>query len=133
MQIWKEPGGELRRIGRCVGVTVVGQRFDPQRGERAVLLRRQLGRDVVVTGERVGLKILHTILNPLDRFSRQHRGRHGNDVAWVDWHLAAETAAEVGRDDADLVFGQSYVTGDECEHGAYRVRRLGGHPHRQLA
>src|SRR5207247_4224316 len=53
----EQPGGKLRRVGGGVGVAVVGQRLDAQRGQRAVLLRRQLGRDVVVARERVGLQV----------------------------------------------------------------------------
>jgi hypothetical protein len=33
--------------------------------------------DVVVAGERIGLQILATVLDPLDRFADQERGRHG--------------------------------------------------------
>ena len=40
VQTWKSPRG-LRGIGRRVGVAVIGDGLDPDRGERAVLLRRQ--------------------------------------------------------------------------------------------
>ena len=129
----EEPGRELRRIGGGVGVAVIGEGLDAERGERAVLLRRQLGGDVVVAGEGVGLQVLHAILDPLDRLAGQDRGGHRDDVAGIDRHLAAEAAADVGRDDPDLVLGQADVAGHQREHRADGVRRLGGHPDRELA
>ena len=91
----EEPGRELRRVGRRVGVAVVGEGLDAQRGERAVLRRGQLGGDVVVAGERVGLQILHAVLDPLHRLPGEHRRGHRDDVAGVDRHLAAEAPADV--------------------------------------
>ena len=128
----EEPGRELRRVGGGVGVAVVGQRLDSERGERAVLARRQLGGDVVVAGEGIRLEVLHAVLDPLHRLAGEHRGGHRDDVARIDRHLAAEAAADVRRDDPDLVLGQADVAGHQREHRADGVRRLRGHPHREL-
>ncbi len=99
----EEPGRELGRIRGRVGVAVVGQRLDPQRGERPVLLGGQLRGDVVVAREGVRLEILHAVLDPLHRLAGEHRGGHRDHVARVDRHLAPEPAADVRGDDADLV------------------------------
>ncbi len=95
-------------------------------------VRRQLGRDVVVARERVGLEVLHPVLDPLHRLAGEHRGGDRDHVAGVHRHLAAEAAADVRRDDPDLVLGEPDVPGHEREHGADRVRRLRRHPHREL-
>ena len=129
----EQPRGELRRVGRRVGVAVVGQRLDSDRGEGAVLLARQFGGDVVVAREGVRLEVLHAVLDPLDRLPGEHGGGHGDDVARVHGDLAAEAPADIGRDDADLVLGQPDVTGHQREHGADGVRRLRGHPDREFA
>ena len=94
------------------------------------LVGGQLGVDVIVAGERVRLQVLAAILDPLDRSTGGQRGHDGAHVARVDRHFAAEPAADIGRDDADLVLGD---LGDQREHGPNRVRRLGRHPHGQLA
>ena len=93
----------------------------------------QLGGDVVVARERVGLQVLHPVLDPLDRLADDDRRGDGDHVARIDRHLAAEAAADVGRDDADLLLRQPDVPGDQREHGANRVRRLRGHLDGQLA
>ncbi len=103
----EEPGGKLRGVRGRVGVAVVGEGLDAQRGERAVLLGGQFGGDVVVARERVGLQILHAVLDPLDRLAGEHRGGDRDHVARVDRHLAAEAAADVRGDDPDLVLGQA--------------------------
>ena len=97
------------------------------------LVAPELGVDVVVARERIGLQVLHAILDPLDRNPEDHRGGHGDHVAGIDGDLAAESATDVGRDDPDLLLGQPDVPGHQREHGADRVRRLRGHVDRQLA
>src|SRR5262249_43928682 len=64
---------KLGGIGRRIGIAVISERFNAQRSECAVPLRRQLSGDVIVASEGVGLQILHAVLDPLDRFPRQHR------------------------------------------------------------
>ena len=58
-----------------------------------------------------------------------HRADDRADVARVDRHLVAEPAADVRRDDPDLVLGQA---GDQRVQRAVRVRCLGGAPDREL-
>ena len=94
------------------------------------LLRGEAGLDVVVAGEGVGLQVFGAVFDPLDRLAGGQSGDDGDDVAGVDGHLAAEAAADVGGDDADLRLGDA---GDEGEDGADGVRSLGGHPDGELA
>ena len=129
----EQPRRELGRIGGRVRVPVVRQRLDPHRGQRAVLLGREFGGDVIVPGERVGLEVFHPVLDPFYRLPRQDRGRDRDHIARVHRHLPAEASADVGRDDPDLVLLQADVAGDQREHGPDGVRRLGGHPDGQLA
>src|SRR5207237_1057589 len=56
-----------------------------------------------------------------------------NNPAGIDGDLAAEAAADVGRDDPDLVLGQAHVSGHQREDRTDRVRGLGRHPDRELA
>ena len=112
---------------------MIGDGLDAERRQLAVLLRRQLRRDVVVAGEGIGLEVLHPVFDPLHRLAGQHRRRDRDHVARIHRHLAAESAADVRRDDVDLVLGQPDVSGDQREHGADGVRRLRGHPDRQLS
>ena len=50
--------------------------------------------------------MLAPILDPAHRMSDLERDRRDRDVLRHDPVLAAEAAADVGRDDADLVLGQ---------------------------
>ena len=101
----EQAGRELRRIGRGVAVAVVGDRLDLERLDLAVLRRADLGVDVVVAGERVGLEVLGAVLDPLDRLADEERRRDGENVAGIDRHLAAETAADVVGLDPDVLLG----------------------------
>ena len=129
----KEPRRVLRRVRGRVERAVVGDRLDPERLHRAVLLRGELGGDVVVARERVGLDVLRAVLDPLDRMSGEDRRADREHVPRIHRHFAAEAAADVGRDHADPLLGEPEVTRDERDHSADRVRRLGSHPDRQLA
>ena len=119
----EEAGRELGRVRRGVGVAVVGDRAQLQRGQSPVL-RSQPGGDVVVAGEGVRLQVLRTVLDPLHRFAGDHRSGGGDDIARIHRHLAAEAAADVRGDHPDLVFRESEVGGDQGDHGADRVRGL---------
>ena len=129
----EQPGRELRRIRRGVGIAVIGDRLDPQGGQRPVLLARELGLHVVVAREGVGLQVLHPIFNPLHRLADDHRRGDGNDVAGVDRDFAAEAAADVGRHDANLLLGEPDVSGHQRHHRSNRVRRLRRHVDGELA
>ena len=56
----EQAGRELRRVGGRIGVAVIGDGLDLEAGDLAFLGRAQLGVDVVVAGERVGLQVLAT-------------------------------------------------------------------------
>ena len=130
----EQAGREFRWVGGRVGVAVVGDRLDLERGDPARLGGAQLGVDVVVPGERVGLQVLGAILDPLDRLAGQEGGRHGQDVARIDRDLAAEAAADVMGLDPDvlLIDRQAGPGRHEREHGPDGVRRLARHVERQL-
>ena len=76
-------------------VHVIGNGLDAKRRELAVLPACQLRGDVIVAGEGVRLEILHPVLDPLDRFSGQHRSGDGNYITRIDRHLAAKSATDV--------------------------------------
>ena len=130
----EQAGRVLGRVGRGVGVAMVRDGLGLERGDLAVLGRAHLGVDVVVAGERVGLQVLAAILDPLDRLADEERRRDGQDVARVDRHLAAEAAADVVGLHPDVLFAdrKAGAGGDERDHGADGVRRLGRHVQREL-
>ena len=111
----------FRRIGAGVERAVVGEDVDAQRRDAAVLRRRDLGRHVVVAGERGGRQVLDPVLDPFDRQAGHDRGDRGADVARIGADLVAEAAADVGRDHVDLLLGQAC---DQRDDGADDVRRL---------
>ena len=117
----EQPGRVLRRVGRGVRVPVVRERLDPEPRDRAVVVQAQLGVDVVVPRERVGLEVLAPVLDPLDRPAERQRGDDRDDVARVDRHLAAEAAADVVGLDPDAALGDAR---HEADDRAVDVRRL---------
>jgi hypothetical protein len=126
----EQPGRELRRIGRGVGIAVVGDRPHLQRLDPPVLRGAELGMDVVVTGERVRLEVLRAVLDPLDRLADGQAGDDREDVPRVDRDLAAESAP------MSWVFTRMFCSGrpgDEGEDRPDRVRRLARHVERELA
>ena len=102
----EQAGRELGRVGRGVGVAVVGDGLDLEAGDLAVLGRAHLGVDVVIAGERIRLEVLRAVLDPLDRLAGQERGGDGQDVARVDRHLAAEPTADVVGLDPDVLLAR---------------------------
>ncbi len=126
----EEAGGVLHRRRRAVERAVVGEHVGADREDLAVLGRGDLAAHDVVAREAGGHEVLGAVLHPLDRLAGQQRADDRADVAGVDRHLVAEAAADVGRDDPDLVLGQARDDGVER---AVRVRRLGGRPERELA
>ena len=126
----EQPGRELRRVGRGIGVAVVGERLDLHRLDPAGLVGADLDVDVVVAGERVGLEVLRAVLDPLDRLADRERRDDREDVARVDRHLAAEPAADVVGLHPDVLLGQA---AHEGEHGPDGVRGLARHVQGHLA
>ena len=127
--MWKSPA--LNFVG-CASAkkaplsecSVVSQAGDP------VALERELAVHVVVAGEAGRDQVAGAVLDPLHRPPDQQRGRRRDDVARVDRHLVAEAAADVRRDDPDLMLGQPR---HDREQRAVGVRRLRGHVDRRLA
>ena len=122
----------LAGIGRRVERAVIGRRRDVQRRDLAVGGRADLHVHVVVAGEAGARQVLGARLDPLDRPSDLQRADDRADVSGIHRHLVAEAAAEIRRDDVDLVLGDA---GDERERRAIDVRRLRRHvklqaPHR---
>ena len=97
---------------------------------RPSLRRRDLGRHVIVAGERGGRQVLDPVLDPFDRQAGDDRGDGGADIARIGADLVAEAAADVGRDDVDLLLGQA---GDQRDDRADDVRRLERAVDRQVA
>src|SRR5262245_4513651 len=108
----KKSRRKLRRIRSRVGVTMIGNSLDAKRRELAVLLACQFSSDVIVARERVGLQVLHSIFDPLDGFTRQHRSRDGNYVTRINRHLATKSASNIRRDDLNSFFRQTNVSGN---------------------
>jgi hypothetical protein len=79
----EEPGRELRGIGRRVRIAVIGDGLDANRGERAVLLRRQLGGDVVVAGVMAGGSAAGVIVVSRGAVMRGAASATGGSVAGV--------------------------------------------------
>ena len=103
--------GEARRPFRGVGAgvegAVIGKNMHAQAGDPAVAGRRDLRRHVIVARERRGREVLDAVLDPFDRQPSDDRGDRRADIAGIGADLVAEAAADVGRNDVDLVFGQA--------------------------
>ena len=122
--MWNRPDLELRGLRVGVERALVRQQRGPKPEHRAVVLERHLAVHVVVAREPGRDQVLRALLDPLHRVAQQERGGGRHHVAGVHRHLVAEPAADVGRDDPDLLLGQP---GHEREHRADRVGRLRGH------
>ena len=79
----------------------------PDRQDLALLGGRDVSAHDVVAGETGADQVFRAVLHPLHRLAGQQRADDRADVARVDRHLVAEAAADVGRDDPDLVLGQA--------------------------
>ena len=120
---------ELGRLGVGEERALVRDEGGAQAGDPAVL-DRQLAVHVVVAREPGRDQVSRAVLDPLHRPAEQERGRRGHDVAGVDRHLVAEAAADVGRDDTDVLLRQARHEGEQRPD---RMRRLRGHVDRGLA
>ena len=109
---------------------MVGDGVAAQAGDLAVLGGGELHVHVEVARERRGRQVLDAVLDPFHRQPGDDGGDDGADIARIGADLVAEAAADIGRDDVDLVLGD---LGDQRAHGADDVRRLEGAPQRQLA
>ena len=126
----EEAGRVLHRRGRAVEGAVVGEHVGPDRQDLAVVGGGDLADHDVVAGEAGAGEVLAAVLHPLDRLAEQQRADDRAHVARVDRHLVAEPAADIGRDDPDLVLGQA---GHQRVQRAVRVRCLRRRPQRELS
>ena len=112
------PGRDELQVGAHVG-----EQADLEAEQRAVGLRGDLDVLDLVAAVDGGLVVLAARLGPLDRAAELLGDDEGEHLLGVDVELEAEAAADVGRDDADLVLADA---GDQREHDAQDVRDLGG-------
>src|SRR6516165_4582017 len=94
---------------------MVGDGVTAQTGHSAVLGRGDLNVHVEVTRKSGGREVLDPVFGPFHRPPGDDGGDDRTDIARVSADLVAETAADVGRDDMDLVLGD---LGDQRAHGA---------------
>ena len=78
----------------------------------------------MVAGMDVGDEALDPVGDEFDRPLEQLRQRHRRHLVGVGVHLDAERAADVLGDDADLVFFQREVLGEQVLHHVRRLRAL---------
>jgi hypothetical protein len=126
----EQAGGPLARVGAGVEGAVVGDGVAAQRRHPAVLGGGDFHLHVEVACKRRGRKVLDAILDPFHRPSSHDRCDDRADVARIGSDLVAESAADVGRNDVDLVLGDLR---DQRADGADDVRRLERAPERELA
>ena len=120
---------ELAGLGVGEERAVVGVGVHADAEDLAVLAQRQLALEVDVAGEAGRDQVAGAVLDPLHGTLGEDRGEDRDDVARVDRHLVAETAAQVGGDDPDHVLGQ---LGHQRDGRPDDVRRLRGHVDGQL-
>ena len=119
---------ELRGLRIGVERALVGLQRRAQAEHRAVVLQRELAVHVEVAREPGRDQVLGAILDPLHGVAEQQRRRRRDHVAGIHGHLVPEPAAEIRRDDPDVLLGQAR---DQREHRADRVGRLRGHVDRR--
>ena len=107
-----------------------GPDLGAQPEDRAVLRRGELDLLNVIAAVRRRLVVLAARLRPLDRPVEPHRAEAGDEVGRIGGDLAAEAAADFGRDHPQLVFGHA---GDDRAEEPQDVRVLRRVPQRQLA
>ncbi len=109
----EQPGAELAGLGIGIEGALVGEDRGPHRHDPAVGVDRQFAPHVVVAGEPGRDDVLRPGLNPLHRLPQQKRGGGGHHVPRVDGHLVPEPAADVRRDDPDVLLGQPRHQGEK--------------------
>ena len=122
-----QDGRHARREGRQVGPHV-GNGVHAQGQEIALRVHRQFGRGGMVAAMRVGQEGLAALGRPLDRPADALAGPDQRRLFGIEEDLRAEAAADVGRDDAHLRFGQAEHEGTHQQ--PLDVRVLVGHVQR---
>ena len=109
---------------------MVGDGVAAQPRHPAVLGGGDFRLHVEVARERRGREVLDAVLDPFHRPAGHDRRDDRADVARIGADLVAEAAADIGRDDVDLVLGDLR---DQRADRADDVRRLERAPQRELA
>ena len=107
-----------------------GDQVDPHAEDLAVVGDRELDLLQLVAAVVGGLGVLAARLDPLDRLADLERDDRGDDLLAIELQLRAEPAADVGRDDPQLVLGDA---GGQRQQDPHDVRDLGRRPERELA
>ena len=126
----EQAGRPFGGVGAGVERTVVGDGVAAQAGHLAVFGAGDFRLHPEVARERGGGEVLDAILGPFHRPAGHDRGDDRADIAGIGADLVAETAADVGGDDVDLVLGNFR---DQRADGADDVRRLERAPQCQFA
>ncbi len=124
-----EIGRHRRRERRHIGAEI-GDGLDLERGDLAVVAERHLGVGDVIAAVRVGEKRFRAVAGPFHRTADVPRGPQAHDFLGIDENLRAEAAADVGRNDAQLVLGRHADEGRDDEPRDVRVLR--GVPEREI-
>ena len=117
-----EEGRHRRREGRHIGAEIGGG-VHLQAGDLAVAVERHLRLGDVIAAVGVGDETFRTLAGPLHRPVELARRPQTNDLLRIDEDLRAEAAADVGRDDAQLVLGRHADEGGDDEARDVRVLR----------
>ena len=117
-----EIGRHRRREQRHVGAEI-GVGLHPQADDLVVLVERHLGMGDMVAAMRVGEEGLGAVAGPFHGTADLLGGPQRHHLFRIDEDLRAETAADVGRDHAQLVLGRDVVERRQHEAGDVRVLR----------
>ena len=102
-----------------------------QCGDLALAVERHLRLGDVIAAMRVADEALRALAGPFHRPAELARRPQADDLLRIDEDLRAEAAADIGRDDAQLVFGRHADEGGD--HQPRDVRVLRCVPQRQAA
>ena len=120
-----DPGAEQRDAGRDE-LEIRPHRGDhvrPDRGDLAVLRRRELERRHEVAAVDRRERVLRALLHPLHRRAQPPRDRDREQLLGIDVQLRAEPAADVGGDHAQLRLGHPERGGGEQPQDVRYLRR----------
>ena len=125
-----QEGRHRRREGRHVGAEI-GGRVHLQPGDFAVAVEGHLRLGDMIAAVGVGDEAFRTLAGPFHRPVELARRPQANDLLRIDENLRAETAADIGRDHAQLVLGRHADEGRDDQPRDVRIlRRV---PQRQAA
>ena len=119
----EQAGRPFGGIGAGVERAVVGDGVAPQPGDFAVLGSGDFDVHVEVARKRGGRKIFNPILDPFDRPSGDDRSDDRTNVSGIGSDFVAETAADIWRDDVDLVLGNFRNQGTDGANDVWRLER----------